>query len=245
MTARISDIVPLLFITLLCVGLVEGGYLLFEHFILVPAERAEVGEAETPTIGSATKAEGEKQVDYRVILQRNLFGTPPPSDSDKAEASAVPVPVSTEAVTATNLDFVLMGTIKGSAGTERAVILDKKLQKQELYEKGDVIQGAFVKEIARGKVILSYNGRDEILDMSEAATVRQPVIAQPPGINAPMATGQSRTPLRVVPRRPAAIAPGTIPNASPNTTQPVNVDRVRRTLVPQRIYQPAQPPNKQ
>ena len=63
-------------------------------------------------------------------------------------------------------------------GADRAIIFDKTVNKQALYETGDAVQGAVVKEILRGKVILVYNGRDEMLDMSEAAKVR-PAYAVP------------------------------------------------------------------
>jgi type II secretory pathway component PulC len=71
-----------------------------------------------------------------------------------------------------SLNVVLMGTVNGEKGDNRAIVLDKSTNKQQLYEVGDVIQGAQVKEVLRGKVILLYNGKDEMLDMSEAANVR-------------------------------------------------------------------------
>lgn len=231
MTARIPVLVPLLLITILCVGLVEGGYMWFEHFILVPSQKAEVGVAETPEQQAATPVQGEKKIDYRVILQRNLFGPQP--DSEKTAATAVPVPVSTETPMATNLDFILMGTIQGSAGMERAVILDKKLQKQELYETGDAIEGAFVKEILKGKVILSANGRDEILDMSEAAKERPQASAAPP---APM---QRRTPVRVVPRPFASVAPRTDAAGVPMPPPSSAVKPTERKSGPARVSRPS------
>lgn len=84
----------------------------------------------------------------------------------------------------TSLQIVLVGTITGSEGTERAIILDKTKRKQELYSKGDEIQGALVKEIRRGRVILAQNGREEVLDISEAAKMRPraPQIAPPPPV---------------------------------------------------------------
>ncbi len=41
-TSRISGRVPLLLMTLICVGMVEGGYLLLEHIFL------DISEAEPP-----------------------------------------------------------------------------------------------------------------------------------------------------------------------------------------------------
>jgi hypothetical protein len=282
MKSRIPGIFPLLLITLLCVGLVEGGYLLFEHFVLKTFESHKTSEPLSTTNPENKTADAMKN-DYRVILQRNLFGPPP--DSEKS--IILPVPDPKVALSATTLEIVLMGTIIGNAGNERAIIMDKKSFKQNLYEKGDAVKEALVKEISRGKVILSYNGKDEILDMSEAAKVRLPVKVQPQAIPAPIVPGQSNTPLRVVPRSAKAIDPGTPVNEMPMSTtlppgastsgapttempmsttlppgaidpgtpapnmsapvpeQPVNVERVKRTLVPQRLYRPSQPINKQ
>ncbi len=282
MKSSISGIFPLLLITLLCVGLVEGGYLLFEHFVLKTFEIQKASDP-IPTTKTENKTADAIKNDYRLILQRNLFGPPP--DGEKP----VPLPALEPkvALSATTLEIVLMGTITGSAGNERAIIMDKKSFKQNLYEKGDAVKEALVKEISRGKVILSYNGKDEILDMSEAAKVRLPVKAQPQALPAPIVPGQSNTPLRVVPRSAKAIDPGTPVNETPMSTtlppgastsgvpiaempmsmtlppgaidpgtsapsmptpvpeQPVNVERVKRTLVPQRLYRPSQPINKQ
>lgn len=169
MTARITDILPVLLITLLCVVVVEGGYQALEYFVLrTPVEPPVIVDTVAVEKKSTGRAQQKKKHDYHIILQRNLFGPPP----GKAESEATVDPDYAENLQLTNLDIVLMGTINGGEGAGRAIILDKKSRKQELYEKGDAIQGAFVKEILRGKVILVYNGKDEMLDMSEAANVR-------------------------------------------------------------------------
>jgi Type II secretion system protein C len=286
MKSRISGIVPLLLITLMCIGLVEGGYLLLEHYILETVDKpaSETSDADIPAKNPETQTEGATKGDHRIILQRNLFGLPP--NTEKSAVSAVQVPK--EDLKPTTLEIVLMGTITGSGGRERAIIMDKKSYKQELYEKGDAVQGALVKEISRGKAILSYNGKDEILDISEASKVRMPVKARPPvnpatiapgqGVTGQGPTGQSSTPLRVVPRpskagssgTPVPETPGLAPGSNPGAPaidipggptaaidpgvpaaeiqvpqQPENVNRVKRTLVPQRIYRPSQPSNQQ
>ncbi len=47
------------------------------------------------------------------------------------------------------------------------MIEEKKIKKQNLYRVGDSIQTAVLKEILREKVILTLNGKDEILAMEE------------------------------------------------------------------------------
>ena len=169
MAARITDILPLLLITLLCVAIVEGGYQALEYFVLkTPVKQLAILDT-VPVVKDSTGLEKQKKKpDYHIILQRNLFGPPPGKDQPVAAVTEDYA----ENLKSTSLDIVLMGTINGGEGADRAIVLDKKSRKQELYEKGDAIQGAFVKEILRGKVILDYNGKDEMLDMSEAANVR-------------------------------------------------------------------------
>lgn len=217
MAARISDIFPFLLITLLCVGVVEGGYQALEYFVLRSSvEEAVVPDAVPVEEISTEKDAQAKKLDYRVILQRNLFG-PLPGQSEPAPTAAPDV---AEDIELTSLNIVLMGTIAGGDGVDRAIILDQTSKKQELYEQGDVIQGAMVKEILRGKVILTYNGKDEMLDMSEAANVR-PAYAAPaaqpravPGAvqNGPMyrpAVPPGGTPRRII-DRPRTIRPSRI-----------------------------------
>lgn len=240
MTSRISGIVPLLLITLICIGLVEGGYLLFEHFVLDDPVVVESNQAVTPAKASQAKKDGAKISDYRIILQRNLFGPPPTLKKDGAGVETAPEPA--KALAVTNLEIVLMGTITGSKGVERAIILDKKSKEQELYEKGDSLHGAVVKSIERGKVIISREGKDEILDMVEAAKVRPPP-PPPPVVTPVTAGGQDNLPVRAIPQPAAGIDPvtgGDIP-----APLPANVERVKRSLVPQRIYRPSSAPKKQ
>jgi type II secretory pathway component PulC len=241
MTSRISGIVPLLLITLICIGCVEGGYLLFEHFVLDAPVAVESSEVVPLATESEMKKSGGDAPDYRIILQRNLFGPPPASGKD--ETAVVEAPDPAEDLAATNLEIVLMGTITGSKGVERAIILDKKSQEQELYEKGDSLHGAVVKNIERGKVIISREGKDEILDMVEAAKVRPP--PPPPAMVTPVtAGGQGNLPVRAIPQPPVGIDPVT-GGDNPAPALPANVERVKRSLVPQRIYRPSPPPRRQ
>lgn len=99
-------------------------------------------------------------VDYTIISKRNLFG--------KATAitdSAVTMPK--EILTTTSLDLVLLGTIGGTPGDQRAIIRDRNSGEQAIYARGDTIANALIKQINRGQIILTVNGRDEILLMEE------------------------------------------------------------------------------
>ncbi|MDJ0783753.1 MAG: type II secretion system protein GspC [Desulfosarcinaceae bacterium] len=107
---------------------------------------------------------------YRSILDRDLF---------KTKAVAAPVPeqkteLNLEALEQTKLKLKLWGTVAPpEEATQRsdakayAVIEDTTLRQQNLYRKGDSIQNASVKAILREKVILTVNGKDEILEMEK------------------------------------------------------------------------------
>jgi type II secretory pathway component PulC len=177
MARRISDIVPLLFITLLCVGFVEGGYLALEYFLM--KDQTEKKSAVQQSVAEPVQRPkvAQKKHDYRIILERNIFGAPP---AGNAAETVVNVPA--KDLEETTLKIALKGTIHGVEESDRAIILDQKSRTQQLYQKGDGIQGAFVKEILRGRVILSHNGNDETLDMSDtagSAEVAGPVAVAP------------------------------------------------------------------
>jgi type II secretory pathway component PulC len=199
MAARITDIIPYFLITLLCVGTVEGGYKMLEYFIMrSPVEKAAISTTVTAKKELADKDGQKKKQDYHIILQRNLFG-PLPGKGGSGTNDALDYADNLES---TSLNIVLMGTINDSKkGEQRAIILDKSTDKQALYEKGDAIQGAFVKKILRGKVILVYNGKDEVLDINDAAKERQAFASAPdrPASRA-VRTGPLSRP-EVIPRR--------------------------------------------
>lgn len=98
--------------------------------------------------------------DYRVITDRNLFGSLARSSGDvKLE--------DIESLELTSLKIALLGTTTGNHKNGFAVIEEIDKKKQALYKAGDSIQGAVVKKVLRGKVILRVNNKDEILIMKK------------------------------------------------------------------------------
>jgi general secretion pathway protein C len=182
-TSFIIPISTLLIITLLCIGAVEGFYYLLETSIR-PKEHLTVEQPalEQPTpqgqpaTGPTTTEVEQPPIDPDIsaITSRNLFGSrvgdaPAPQQQDPLEGLEL-----------SSLDVVLMGTVTaGIEEDQRAIIYDKTNGRQELYQEGDYIQQAAVKDIMRGKVILSIDGRDEMLDISQARQVNVPPPAPP------------------------------------------------------------------
>jgi general secretion pathway protein C len=105
---------------------------------------------------------------YSAIAERNLFNITAEPESKKAEPEAEAVNL--DALKETELKLRLWGTVTGGSEQSYAVIEDQKAREQNLYRAGDTIQDATVKLILREKVVLTVEGRDEILTMEETAS---------------------------------------------------------------------------
>lgn len=167
MAKRISIIVPLLVITLCCLALVEGGYTALEYLLLRPKVSMSAPASEDGLALKVRKVAIDRKNGSQIIVARNLFSA---SGNEVGHLGASANTL--DALEATSLGIVLMGTIEDSSGGNRAIILDKKTLEQQIYRQGETVQEAVIKEILRGKAILSVHGQDEILDMSEAAKLR-------------------------------------------------------------------------
>lgn len=173
MVSRITSILPFVIITLLCFFGVVAFYLALNRFLTVSEHvqqnvdrRAEIHPQNADSIDGAGS-------DYSVIVERNLFGDPPLG----GKAGEVEATDPLAGLEATSLDLVLMGVVAGRNQESRAVILTKKDKKQQIYQIGDMVAGAQIQDILWGRVVLRTNGRDEILDMNEAAKYRSRRVA--------------------------------------------------------------------
>ena len=105
--------------------------------------------------------------EYTMIVERNIFGatekveTPPPVEEPVEQL---------ENLEETSLQLSLLGTIAGDANNSRAIILDERTRSQDLYRVGDSVQGAEIRQILRGKVVLRHGEKDEILSMVEGSS---------------------------------------------------------------------------
>ena len=167
-------ILPVLLITIFAICLVEGFYYWGEkYFGLHETSGSAVSSRSVPVSdGLAVTKDTKKPIDFSVIVKRNLFAADKIASKDDKQTD----PLSN--LQKSSLDVVLMGTVSGREEEERAIIYDKKEKKQDLYQVGDYIQQAIIKQIMRGKVILNFNGRDEMLDISEARNVKVPRVAK-------------------------------------------------------------------
>lgn len=108
---------------------------------------------------------------YDPIVERDLFKTkerPKPEPEPKEEQMNV------DALKQTDLKLKLWGTVSGNEQTAYAVIENTQKRKQDLFRVGDTIQNARVKMILRERVVLTVNGKDEVLDMEKRLASARP-----------------------------------------------------------------------
>lgn len=121
-----------------------------------------------PAIAENSGTSGSQRVaqkpyaSYRPIHQRDLFKTikTPVVPSKKSG-------VNLDDLEDTKLQLKLWGTVTGDTEKSYAVIENTKKREQNLYRVGDNIENSTVKLILRSKVVLSRNGKDEVLAMEE------------------------------------------------------------------------------
>jgi general secretion pathway protein C len=138
---------------------------------------------------------GEKSLispEYARIVERNIFGT-----TEKIDQVPVEETEPIETLEETTLQLALLGTIAGDTASARAIILDKRERKQDLYRVGDSVQEAEIRQILRGKVVLRHGEKDEILIMVEGDEKPQPSAKR--ASSRTRSTGQTGSPSRTVP----------------------------------------------
>ena len=138
--------------------------------------------------------------DYAAIDKRNLFKT---GDAIKPKSTVPPPQTDISALKETELKLKLWGTVSGEGEKTYAVIEDQQKRLQNLYRENDSIMGATVKRILREKVVLTVNGKDEILAMEK--------------------TGSGEFPAG--PSLPKASTASAIPNDSPGEAQRIALSR--------------------
>jgi general secretion pathway protein C len=134
---------------------------------IVSAQLNDVGVQEIArTRPSSTKGYWRPPLsDYRAITERNIFGSLE-SDSEKIKPSEY------ENLEPTSLKLALVGTVAGTDEDAAAFIEETDKRRQELYRVGDKVKNATLKAILQEKVVLSVDGKDEILTMEEPSSRR-------------------------------------------------------------------------
>lgn len=110
---------------------------------------------------------------YRVIPERNLFGTTTRSVADKQTASSPQTSPQQDVA----LLFDVRGTVAGEGQYGFAIIEEKGTRKQRLVKAGDVVAGAKVVRIRRNAVDVLVGGETRTLKMAEMKEA--PILPQP------------------------------------------------------------------
>ncbi|MDX9786034.1 MAG: type II secretion system protein N [Desulfobacterales bacterium] len=155
-----SHILNLLFITAAVYFAVNAGYNLLQLKTTMPSPISPAAW----TASSETDTEKQPLLFYQPILKRNLFHTKGETDSKTTpEAKTVDI----DKLEKTELRLKLWGTVASAGDTAYAVIESEKERKQSLYKVGDTVETATVKIILREKVILTVDGKDEVLEIQQ------------------------------------------------------------------------------
>jgi general secretion pathway protein C len=111
----------------------------------------------------------EDQAFYRLIVERNLFGSTDKTYAEKVQATGAPEVQPLSAL------LELKGTVAGDSKYAFAVIEEKgRNNKQGLYKIGEKVAGATLLKIQRDKVVVRYQDKEETLkkrDMAEGPIV--------------------------------------------------------------------------
>ena len=129
--------------------------------------RASSETSETAQAGN-TSAEPDKEA----ITRRNLFLPVSRQSGGVKPRNQLQDGVALEP------DLLLVGTVVNSGGGNRAVILDVEKKKQLLLREGEMVNGASIRQILAGKVIISREGRNELLDIAESAKIQAVLAGQ-------------------------------------------------------------------
>jgi general secretion pathway protein C len=111
-------------------------------------------------ISADKRSDKSRLTDYQTIVDRNIFNKLSGVLAKKGD-------INSEDLKVTSMKIALLGTIAGNNRSSAAIIEDTVKKTQGLYRQGDSIQGAVVKSILRGKVVLKIGDRDEVLTMEE------------------------------------------------------------------------------
>ena len=129
-----------------------------------PAPRKVSGAGVVASVRPAASQTAQKPLShYAAIEERNLFNL---IDAEEAIEVKREEAIDVEALAETRLRLKLWGTISGNARDYTAAIIeDENERKQDLYRVGDTVQGAELKLVLRDRVVVNYQGQDEVLLM--------------------------------------------------------------------------------
>lgn len=100
--------------------------------------------------------------EYKALLERNLFGI---KKDESARGRERDLLADIDKLALTSLNCTLIGTVINENGESWAIIKDNQGGREEKVSVGSMFSGAKVVMILRNKVVLNFNGKDELLVM--------------------------------------------------------------------------------
>jgi general secretion pathway protein C len=174
MTKNIYTIINFIAIGLIIFLGVDTFYRVVEAGFEKPAIKQTVSEVkEVPKKNIIS----QKLSDYEVINNRSIFGKAGVGLTSPDDPSNV------ENLDPTSLDIILLGTVAGDNEHAYAVIEDKSKRTQDIYHIGDSVKSAVLKNIYRNKVVIRFNGKDEILLKDENEVQKGSSSSSSPGLS--------------------------------------------------------------
>jgi general secretion pathway protein C len=149
---------------------------------LIRMRPAPAAEVKAPAAAVAAREPVEA---YRVIPERNLFGTTTKVVADKQTAAAPQQDIA--------LLFEVKGTVAGEGKYGFAIIEEKGTKKQRLVKVGDVVAGAKVIRIKRNAVDVLVEEQERTLKMAEMKEA--PILPPAAAATAPASAPAGPSPL--------------------------------------------------
>lgn len=163
MANRYFTIANLLLVTAIVYFAVSIFYAILTSRLSVSPPAIRAGQQETVAVSDGTSSLG----DYQVIVERNLF------NSGRQAPPVEEAGVDVDKLKQTELKVKLLGTTAGQIeAAPAAFIEDPKTREHKMYRTGDTVQNAVIKMILRQKVVLTVNGKDEVLLQEELGVAK-------------------------------------------------------------------------
>lgn len=151
-----------LIVIFICVFFLSNGLNSWFQYQLEPDYSGRVNRQDPGRTADNSHALEQTAVDTGIIIERNVFGGSPyePSEEEKKQMALEQIPL------AENLKhFLLIGTIIKSDAENIAIIEDKKKRQQQMYVRGDQLEGATIKQILRNNVVVNDGNEDKMLSI--------------------------------------------------------------------------------
>lgn len=117
---------------------------------------------EQPSAPQSKTSAATARKDYKALVERNLFAVKQDEAQTPKESDLL---ANLDKLALTSLNCTLIGTVIQENGDSWAIIKDNQSNKEEKVSVGSTFSGAKVVMILRNKVVLNFNGKDELLVM--------------------------------------------------------------------------------